>query len=813
MPNKPSETSVIETKYQRAQALMQGYWTRNIAPNSTVYPIWIEGSDCFWYERDINAVQNEIDNSESFPKWDKEYRLVNAAQATNTLAFDHAALATALAEIIEQIVDKNCLPITDVKMQLESLAESDRQSTFRQIEEMSFTAFDKRWVFKPQSGGLTEVPVEIQSKEKLLSPDGNSVIFTRDYNLWLQDLATGEERALTRDGEELYCYSVVGNGWGYETDSASGLQARWSTDSKRIITVQRDSRQVLTQPIVEHVPVDGSIRPKVRYVRKSMQSDDHVPEYRLVAIDVETVKVQAANYPHIPIVRNSTGFFSSNMGWWGTDSRHAYFVDLARDYKRVSVVEFDTHNGATRILFEETSDTHINLMLNADDFPTFVPLPQSNELVWFSERSGWAHLYLYDFNTGALKHPITSGEWVVRDVVSIDIARRELFIKTAGRTAGRDPHYSDLARVNLDTGELITLSGGDYDIATISAFHLDINTNLAKVVGQRDIAATRSVSHSGHFAVVTRSRANSAPVSVLVDRNGQEILDIETADLSPLYAAVSNDWQWPEPVSLKAADGETDIYGLVYRPADFSSEQSYPVVAHMFNSPELPWVPKGSFNNEVWYGMAYFEAAALAELGFIVIQIDGRGTPYRSKAFQDESYGWVESANNLDDHVAGLQQLGERYPYMDLERVGIFSLNGGTGAVQGLLHYPDIYTVGVNGMCHDSRLFPASMWSDKYEGVNGPEPEHRYPEEFAGKLQGKLMLCHGMLDVSTPPANTFRIVEALQKANKEFDLLLLPNLGHGKTSYLIRRSWDYLVRHLQGVEPPKDFQLISARDL
>ena len=264
---------------------------------------------------------------------------------------------------------------------------------------------------------------------------------------------------------------------------------------------------------------------------------------------------------------------------------------------------------------------------------------------------------------------------------------------------------------------------------------------------------------------------------------------------------------------MLAADGKTDIYGLIYRPSDFSPDHSYPVINETFNTPDMPWVPKGSFSNNLIYGKGYLEAAAWAELGFIVVQVDGRGASFRNKAFQDQSYGWIESGSHFDDHVAGIQQLAQRYPYMDLERVGLVSLMGGTGAVQGLLQYPDFYQVGANGMMHDSRLMSTSMWSDKYEGLAGPEPQYRYPEAYADKLQGKLLMVGGMSDYTCTPSNTFRMVEAFQKANKDFDLMLLPNLGHANSGYLTRRAWDYLVKHLLEIEPPQDFKLTNCEEL
>ena len=824
MTAESTDNHHMEVRYRRAQKFLQGYGTRSIVPNATIFPIWIDGYDCFWYEREISTdtpSNSCIDKSQGLVKCKKEYRLVNARKSTNTVAFDHRGLAQALGDAVDRDIDKDCLPISDVIIQLKPICEESKHSLEVTIKSIKFTAFQKSWLFNPQSEELIGVSDKNASDKYLDSPDGKYSLFTQDNNLWLHDFKTGENRALTNDGEDLFCYAVTGNGWGVDMEIFPEVQARWSADSKRIFTIQRDSRKVKPLHLVEHVPSDGSVRPKLHTFRVSMQGDPHIPEYRLVSIDVETGCLQAADYPKVPITRNSWGFFTSRLGWWGVDSRRAYFVDMARDYQKVRVVEFDTTSGTTRIIFEETSKTHINLMLNGDEFPTLIPLPETNELVWLSERSGWAHLYLYDLETGNLKNSITSGEWLVRGILHIDLPRRELFVQTAGRLPSsgeaemeRDPYYRDLARVNIDSGELTTLVSGDFDCATVTTLNFDFGLLTAKFSGRRDIRDTSSVSHSGNYVVVTNSRADCLPVSLLIDRDGREVLKLESTDLTSVYTNVSKDWRWPEPVKLLAADGKTDIYGLVFRPSDFSPKESYPIINHTFNQPDMPWVPKGSFSNDARFGRIYADAAALAELGFIVVQIDGRGASYRDKAFQDASYGWVESAGNLEDHIAGLRQLAERYPYMDLNRVGIHSMVGGTGAVHGLLHYPDFYKVGVGSFLHDSRLFPATMWGDKYEGLKGPSSEHRYAESFANNLTGKLLMVQGMLDNNTLPSATFRVIQALYKANKDFDMLMLPNLGHiSMDAYVIRRFWDYLVKHLKGEEPPKEFKLMTSRDL
>lgn len=777
--NSIPDATTIEARYQRAQYLRSGILNNKLHFNDAVFPIWIENSDCFWYERTIKSTKVGDGHG-------KEYRLVDAKAATNELAFDHTVFAAAMAEAAQQTVDPTHLPISKVKITLDPLT-------------VSFDAFEKCWRFNGATGACNETT--LIKRTRLASPNGRQALFVRKFNLWVQDLDSGEERALTQDGNADYAYASTSIAWGDQIDPSPFPQARWSADGEWVFTVQRDNRLVKTLPIVHHIPEDGSLRPQVKEAKVAYPGDDHVETYRLLTIHAKTGRVQEANYRQTPTVCNGHGFFKEGMGWWGADSRHAYFVDMERDYKTVRVVELNPDTGATRIVLEETSETFLNLSQNNDEHPTFMPLPESNEVLWWSERSGWAHLYLYDLKTGKLKNSVTEGDWVVRDTCSFDAVRREVFLQTGGRHPDRDLYYRDLVRVNIDSGELTTLIDGDHDIFVAS--HKNTVTDLSASVYGWDIKDANGIAPSGDYAVVTRTRADEVSVSILLDRTGKAILELETTDISRL----PDDWQWPEPVKTLAADGKTDIYGLMFKPSDFSPDQSYPVVSHVFNVPDAPFVAKGSFEHSLFLNWCYLDAAALAELGFIVVQVDGRGTPWRSKAFQDESYGSYQAASNLDDHVAGIKQLAESYPCMDVSRVGIYSCIGTDGVVMGMLKYPNFYKVGVNGDClHDTRLESAQLVGDMYEGVSGSMSQPL--EEQVGSLKGKLLLIHGMLNNMAPPAATFRLIDALMAANKDFDMLLPPKMGHDLIpDYLMRRAWDYLVEHLMGAEPPKQFHL------
>ena len=461
-------------------------------------------------------------------------------------------------------------------------------------------------------------------------------------------------------------------------------------------------------------------------------------------------------------------------------------------------MEFDTHTGVTKILFEEASATRIDFLAGVCDQTHFLPLPDTNELLWYSDRSGWSHYYLYDLKTGQLKNAITSGQWLVRGMVRFDAKRRELFVKTSGRAeeVDKDPYYHDLMRVNIDTGKITTLASSDHDYITVSP--QDFMQFLNGYVG-----TSNGVSPLGDYAVVTRSRVDQMPESVLLDRDGKKILDLEI----PNRSSLPKNWQWPEPVKMKAADGKADIYGVIYRPSDFSADKSYPVIDQSFIGYILPVAAKGAFGSSKSssLGVMFCEAAALAELGFIVVQIDGRGSRYRGKAFMDESYGWMNAISHIDDHVAGIKQLAEEHPYMDLKRVGICGFNmGGNGVLEGLLKHSDFYKVGAAAQLYDSRIMGAN-WGDFNEGAE-PSPDEKYPEELVNKLKGKMLLMVGLQDY-VPAAVTFRLVEALQKANKDFDLVVEPNWGYSASPYQIRRAWDYLVQHLKGEQPPTEFNL------
>lgn len=778
LENKPDE---VRSRYERARLLEQETLTKTMALNASLYPKWLEGNDCFVYERET--------------KTGKEYRLIDVLTKTDNPAFDHTDLADALSQAAGEKADAENLPICQVNV-------------YPSRARVEFDAFDKHWCFHSGKGDCEEVLVH--PPHWLISPDGKKAAFVRDYNLWISDLVCDTEQALTHDGEHHYAYGTMPERADLVSEFASLRQpqlpqALWSPDSKKLFTMQTDERQVARIPVTSYVPCDGSVRPQSWQPRYALPGDKQIVEYRMLTLDIESGSAVGARHSRVLDVGVVPGPFLRKRVWWSGDSRTAYFVDMSRCEKQARVVACDTQSGESNVLFEEAAATFIDLNFMSEESCTLLPLPDSEELIWFSERSGWAHLYLYDLKTGELKYPITEGQWLVREIVGLDLERRDIYFQAAGRVADRDPYYREICRVNIDSREMIALASSDHEYVMHKPGSQ--NTLFAGIFG-RDVSGVSGLSPTGNYFVTTRTRVNQRSVSELRNREGDMLMELAIADISNLL----KNWQWPEPVKLRAADNKTDIYGVVFRPTDFDPNKQYPVIDYALGLSIAAIAPKGSFFSDVNSAVGYLPAAAWAELGFIVVIIDGRGTAYRNKKFHDESYGQQHTASNLEDHITGIQQLAERYPYIDINRVGITGPGGCNAPAYGLLAYPEFYKVGVACSVYDPHLM---FGFESYQGL--PQENDYHPSilgNLAGNLQGKLLLIHGMLDNLFPSSGMFQLVDALVRENKNFDTLILPNGGHlFREGYQLRRAWDYMVTHLQGNQPPTNFTLRSRFEL
>ena len=759
----------LEQRYRDAEAITQLSERRQIR-NCDVHPRWLGCEDRFWYTRDTAD--------------GREWVLVDAAAGTRAPAFDHAALASALGAALGRDVSASALPIDQVAFDGECLR---------------FHALGSGWSFLTRTGTL-ERSASSGRPDFLASPDGALALFRKGPDLWVHDVAASSDRALTVDGTLHFAYGALpecrARMQPQHPAPPAPPEALWSPDGTRVLTVQTDERGVKPLPLVDWVPADGDLRPRALELRVPWPGDAQVPEYRLVCIDMRTGRQTPARWPRIPAVRMYDTPFSANLIW---------FVDVERGEKRARLVEFDTDTGRCRELFEETSPTFVDLGYNVYAACQSQVVPGTRELLWWSERSGHAHLYLVGLDTGAVKRAVTSGDWLVRDVLHVDAGRREVWIAATGRIAGRHPYHREVLRVGLDTGDIVAIAS---DAADHTAWRRrEFGLMLLQVRGE-DPDRVFGVSPTGEYCVETSSELHRPPVTVLRDRDGRVAMELERGEVHGLPST----FRWPEVVTTKAADGATDIWGVMVRPAETEDGRPLPVINVIYGGPQVDAVPRATFGG---LDMYVSQLCSYAQLGFVAVMFDGRGTPGRSKAFHDTSYGHVERASDVDDHVAGIRELAARHRFIDLDRVGITGFSGGGYATAGaMLRRPDFYKVGVAGAGnYDQRMFWAS-WGERFQGiVDGENYASQSHEALAAELRGKLMFIHGLLDPGCHPSALFRFTEALVRANKDFDLLLDPTAAHRMTGYSTRRLWDFFVRHLAQEEPPQGIAIKIGADM
>ena len=753
VPLRAQRPALTAADYARAEKFM-GYNATPLVFGAGVRPSWLPDGRV-WYRNTIPGGTEVI--------------LVDPVRKTRGRAFDQARLAAALSAAAGTQYDSLRLPSTQFEFS------ADKQS-------ISFDAGGRRWTCGVPVDRCSGVPSSRPTggRNAVPSPDGKRSAFIRDYNLWVRELTSGQETQLTTDGVKDFGYATDNAGW-TRSDRPVLL---WSPDSRKIATFQQDERAVGEMYVVE----TKVSHPALQAWKYPLPGDSVIQMIHRVVIDLSGPAPQVVRLKLPPDPHRSTtcdhilcdGKFADVE--WSPDASRLVFVSTSRDHKREDVRIADAETGTVRDLFTETVPTFFESGFNSRNWRV---LWSANELLWYSQRDDWGHLYLYDLASGKLKSQVTSGNWNVLEVLRLDERSRTLFFSGLGREAGRDPYFRHFYRSGLDGKnlKLLTPEDADHDV---------------------------TLAPSGAYFTDSYSRPEVPPTTVLRDSEGRLVLPLEKADISRL---VATGWSPPMPFTVKARDGKTDLYGLLYRPTNFDSTRKYPIVNYIYPGPQTGSVGSRSFSP------ARGDHRALAELGFVVVQLDGMGTPLRSKSFHAAYYGNMGD-NTLPDQVAGMQQLGRRYPWIDLDRAGIWGHSGGGFAsLGGILRYPDFFKVAVSEAGnHDQRQYEDD-WGEKWQGLleRGPSGGDNYDshanQSLAKNLKGKLLIVHGTLDTNVPPYNTLLVVNELVKANKDFDLLLLPNRGHGFGSepYMIRRRWDYFVKNLMGAEPPVGYELHPPR--
>jgi dipeptidyl aminopeptidase/acylaminoacyl peptidase len=613
--------------------------------------------------------------------------------------------------------------------------------------------------------------------EVLVSPDGRWGLKVVDGNLYRIEIAGGRQTQLTFDAVPDYVYGLAPD-WASASLTArlAGKKSRpfgvWSPNGDKVVTYRVDERGMYKLPHV--VPLVPGAKHQVPYVHlqnTAWPDSERRQEAELIVFDMRTGK-----RINLAIPKPGIGYGATPEGGlrWSADGTKIFAAPETRDFRSITLYEADADTGRARAIMSE-GPVATALQPDVDQAERFLPLGNGAEFIVYSERSDWGHYYLYDGRTGALKNAITKGEWAVHGVAHIDEAGRWLYFLAGGREAGHDPYYSHLYRVRFDGSELSLLTPEDA--------HHDVQ-----------------FSPDGRYFVDTYSTVATAPVHVLRNAAGRSMLELGRADTSSLDAL---GWTPPRRFSVKAADGKTEIYGVLFLPSHFDERQSYPLIDATYGA-----------NFRIQSPLSFLQdrqnAMALAQLGFVVMFVDGRGTPLRSQSMQDLGFGRWDV--NLDDHVAAIQQLATRHRFIDAARVGVYGHSaGGYSTVHAMLERPEIFKVGVaSAGSHDFDLFVYPV--NRERGLPKDHPEHFEPTNYqhADRLRGKLLLAHGYVDDNVHVALTLQMADALIRANKDFDLFIHPSVNHQtfyRSGYTNRKLWNYFVEHLLGETPPEDVRV------
>ena len=602
------------------------------------------------------------------------------------------------------------------------------------------------------------------------SPDGKLGAFIKDYNLWVRDMATNRDRQLTTDGVKDFGYATDNAGWA-TSDRAILL---WSSDSKKIATQQQDERNVGEW----HLVSTQTGHPELRSWKYPLPGDSVVQMVHRVVIEVESGKMirlkMAPDYHRATLGDN----LSMRDYDWSPDGSKLALASTSRDHKITTLRVADAVTGDVRNIFTDTVATHFESLTG------WQVLWETNEILWNSQVDDWSQLYIYDLATGKLKNKVTNGVGPVTSIIRLDEKSRTLYYMANGREPGQDPYFAHAYRTTLDgKGPQVSLTPDD---------------------GMHSV----QLSPSGKYLVDTYSKPDVPPVVALRDGDGKLVMPLEKMEISKL---VATGWKAPVPIKVKADDGKTDLYGMMFRPTNFDAAKKYPIINNAYPGPQ-----SGSVGSRA-LSAARGDRQALADLGFIVVTIDGRGTPGRSKSFHDAYYGRMGRDNTIPDQVAGMKDLAKQYAYVDIDRAAMWGHSGGGFiTADAMFRYPDFFKVGIaESGNHDQRLYEDD-WGERYQGLltRNPDGTDNYTQEanqtLAKNLKGKLLLAHGTMDNNVPPDNTMLVVDELIKANKDFDLLMIPNAGHGyggASNYMMRRRWDYFVQNLLGAEPPKNYEI------
>ncbi len=742
----PQLSAATQTASPTAQqyALAERYLPENIAKLAYrlhIQPQWVQGkSGVFWYYRD-DAEQ-------------PRYELVFATEKKREALFDHAALTQALAAA-------SAKPQENLHWRPAALKVAD------DLQTLEFRYQGKRWEWQRKEGKLKEISDTPAAAPATRSPDGKWDVVVKAGNLWLKEVSSGKERQLTTDGTPETPYAqplmdpkLIIDGKHKQASDVTDLS--WSPDSTRIATFRMDLRDAATLTLMQSSPPDGSLRPKTFTYPYALSGDTRTASAALTIIriaDGQQITPQLAPQAML--------YYGDPDYRWSADSRHLLHFRPARGYASIDLFKIDADTGATTLLVQEKAEPY------ADYYGHRYWLrEQQNEIYWTSDAGGWKHYYLYDAQSGKQLAALTSGNWRAGDILQFDDANKQVILTGMGREPARDPYLRHVYRVGKDGSKLrlLTPEALDHDV---------------------------SVSPDTRYLVDNMSAVNQPTRTVLRDGDsGKILMELEQADISRLLAT---GFRLPEPFSATAADGKTPLYGVLYYPVRARQRNRYPVIDNIYTGPHTTYAPK-SFARAL-----RSSALPLTALDFAVVYVDGRGTTRRSREFLNYAFNNL-GANGYEDHEVAIRALAAQKPLLDVNRVGIFGFSaGGYDTARAMFTRPDFYKVGWAASGNHDHRSDKAVWNEQWMG--GPALGAHYDRDSnltaAKNLKGRLMIAHGELDNNVNPMASLQLVNALIKAGKDFDMLIVPNGDHflDDSAYYNRRRWDYFIRHLQQREP------------
>lgn len=673
----------------------------------------------------------------------KEYVKVDAASKKRTALFDQQKMAAALTEKAGREINAYNLPLQNCRLNIS-------------LDTLRFQLDGKFWAYSIKNNRLLdEGAIPSRGKERhwmevddekegspVTSPDGKWTAFIKNDNVYVREVATGKEKQLSQDGTLSNYYSSY---------------IQWSPDSKSVVSCRIRPVEKRYVYYVESSPADQA-QPKLHKQEYAKPGDE-------LRFKVPCIFEVESGRRLIPSTELFSHQYELSGPMWNADSKAITFEYNERGHKVYRVLEMSAVDGSVRTLIEEKEEKYVNYPRIYRNY-----LSDGKRIIWSSERDNYNHLYLYDRTTGKPLNQITKGEWYVRGVQHVDEANEVIYFSANGMKKGEDPYLIHYYKINFDGSNLVELTPEE-------GMHQCWYSSDYK------------------YLVDVYSKVDQAPIAVLRDaKDGKIRMQLDKADISALLA---NGWKAPEVFSAKGRDGKTDMWGVIYRPSNFDPSKKYPVIEYIYSGPGDQYVPK-TFSSYNWW------MTSLAELGFIVVQVDGMTTSFRSKEFEEVCYKNLKDAG-LPDHIAWIKAAAQKYPYMDIDRVGIFGCSaGGQESTGAVLFHPEFYKAAYSACgCHDNRM-DKIWWNELWMGYPVDESYSACSNvDNAHLLSRPLMLVVGELDDNVDPASTMQVANALIKANKDFELVVIPGAHHTMgEDFGEHKRYDFFVRHLMGVTPP-----------